>query len=66
MALEMMVETANEQDEITARLTQIQERLDQIGPSFGFNKEREDLTEEKNSLLDKLIVLLAEEGEDGG
>jgi hypothetical protein len=44
-------------DTIRARLVEIQKELDEIGPTFGMQVHRNELTREKNALLDELIHL---------
>ena len=43
--------------EISARLTEIQEELDDIGPTFGMQWRRTELNSEKNELLDQILGL---------
>jgi hypothetical protein len=40
---------------IERRLTEIQVELDEIGPTFGMQARRAELTREKNTLLDRLL-----------
>ena len=40
---------------IERRLTEIQAELDEIGPTFGMQSRRAELTHEKNALLDQLL-----------
>jgi hypothetical protein len=40
---------------IERRLTEIQTELDEIGPTFGMQARRAELTREKNALLDQLL-----------
>lgn len=44
---------------IERRLIEIQRDLDEIGPTFGMQARRSQLTREKNDLLDRLIQLRA-------
>lgn len=43
--------------EISVRLTEIQEELDDIGPTFGMQWRRTELNGEKNELLDQILGL---------
>jgi len=43
--------------EIGARLTEIQDELDDIGPTFGMQWRRTELNGEKNELLDQMLGL---------
>jgi len=44
---------------IERRLTEIQSELDDIGPTFGMQSRRAELTREKNALLDQLLDSVA-------
>lgn len=42
---------------VRSRLVEIQEELDDIGPTFGMQWRRTELNREKNELLDQLLGL---------